>query len=61
MLSVPVLCPTVERLEERYEDILREKKELHDKNIGVSSPAHSALNNLHVHVHVDACMFLNER
>ncbi len=30
----PLLC-TVERLEEKYEGIKREKKELHDRNIEV--------------------------
>ena len=30
------LSCSVERLEERCEDLLREKKDLHDKNIGVS-------------------------
>ena len=43
--TVQMLCCTcvhlhlscsVERLEERCEDLLREKKDLHDKNIGVS-------------------------
>ena len=45
-----MLFCAVDRLEERYEELLREKKELHDKNIGVSSTTAMCSYTLYVHV-----------
>ena len=59
VLFLTSLVHVVERLEERCEEMLKEKKELHDKNIEVSACVHVHMFMYIVHVFLYMYMYMH--